>query len=229
MTQWTAIVPIKRWSVAKSRLEAEGYAREVLAQAFAADLLAAVAACPEVQEFVIVSNQEKVGHLLPGGRGLVLEEPREAVDALSSAIDVGVGWARTHRPLQPIVIVPADLPALTAPALSQVLRVASRHPRAFVPDADGEGTTLLTGLRSEIVLHSYGPGSAGRHAELGAVAITDAAAGARQDVDTVEDLKRVSALGVGPHTAFAVHQLCVGAEGGRQPTRSAYAADALPE
>ena len=79
------------------------------------------------------------------------------------------------------------------------------------------------------MLHSYGPGSAGRHAELGAVAITDAAAGARQDVDTVEDLKRVSALGLGPHTAFAVHQLCVGAESGRQPTRSAYATDALPE
>jgi 2-phospho-L-lactate guanylyltransferase len=125
--------------------------------------------------------------------------------------------------------VPADLPALTAAGLSEVLGVAARHEQAFVPDASGTGTTMLMSRTAESVLHSYGVGSAARHAELGAVAIAEASPGARHDVDTLDDLEHARGLVLGPRTVSALRLLSVDAPEVDRPHRAAKALGALPE
>jgi 2-phospho-L-lactate guanylyltransferase len=89
--------------------------------------------------------------------------------------------------------------------LGAALRAAADFPRAFVADAQGTGTTLLTAVSTALRPH-FGTGSARAHAEDGAVALVGDWPGLVRDVDTDADLWAVLALGVGPRTrALAVH------------------------
>jgi len=95
-----------------------------------------------------------------------------------------------------------DLPALRSEELAEALALAAAHLRAYVPDAESTGTTLLTAVADQPLLPTFGAGSAARH---GASAATLAAgAGLRADVDTAADLQAVLALGVGPATRAAL-------------------------
>ncbi len=51
--------------------------------------------------------------------------------------------------------------------------------------------------------HHFGPDSARRHVEAGAVALGDPLPSLRRDVDTVEDLRAALALASAPHRARA--------------------------
>lgn len=83
----------------------------------------------------------------------------------------------------------------------------SVHDSAFVPDADGEGTTMSWGATHEHVKAAYGLGSAARHSAQGARALVDVDLRARLDVDTVGDLALAHLLGVGIRTAAAWPEL----------------------
>jgi 2-phospho-L-lactate guanylyltransferase len=202
---FTVVMPMKAWDRAKSRLHADPAVRRALAEAFARDTLAAVLASPEVGEVVVVTRGDLVVSYVRGAGARVIQEPADRpLDTLGSAIRHGIAWAADHRPDAPLAVVPSDLPALTADALGDLLRAAAAHPFAFVPDANGDGTTILTS-RSPGQMHAgYGPGSAERHRGFGAHELA-AAEALRQDVDTIDDLVAADRLGLGPHTrqAFA--------------------------
>jgi 2-phospho-L-lactate guanylyltransferase len=92
-----------------------------------------------------------------------------------------------------------DLPALRPEELADALTAAAGHPRAFVPDAEGAGTTLLAVRPGVSLAPAFGAGSAARHGS-GAVAL-DAGPGLRRDVDTAADLQAAADVGLGPATA----------------------------
>jgi 2-phospho-L-lactate guanylyltransferase len=119
---------------------------------------------------------------------------------------------RGIRPEAPLAALNADLPALRARELAHVLQAAAEAPRAFLADADGTGTTLLSAMPGHALRPRFGPRSRARHAASGAaeLLLSDAVS-VRQDVDTEADLAAAVVLGVGPHTAGA---LC----GGPGPT-----------
>ncbi|HWR85387.1 MAG TPA: 2-phospho-L-lactate guanylyltransferase, partial [Rhodoglobus sp.] len=91
-----------------------------------------------------------------------------------------------------------DLPALRPRDLDAALEAAAGHPRAFVPDAEGDGTTLVTAVDGKLVT-AFGPGSAAAHERLGLVRL-DLDSTVRRDVDDPGQLAAARALGLGPRT-----------------------------
>lgn len=197
---FTVVMPMKAWDRAKSRLHVDPAVRRALAEAFARDTLAAVVACPEVGEVIVVTRGELVvEHVRSAGAHVIQEPVDRPLDTLGSAIRHGIAWAASHRPDAPLAVVPSDLPALSSAALGQLLRDAAAHPFAFVADANGDGTTILTSRTPDLMRPGYGPGSAERHRGYGAYELV-AADGLRQDVDVLTDLVGAAGLGLGLHT-----------------------------
>jgi 2-phospho-L-lactate guanylyltransferase len=200
---FTVIMPMKAWDSAKSRLHVEPVARRALAEAFARDTLAGVLACPYVAEVVVVTRGDLVTNDITSAGAHVIQEPADRpIDTLGSAIRHGIAWAAEHRPDAPLAVVPSDLPVLTTDTLGELLLVAAAHPFAFVADANGDGTTILTSRTPDLMRPGYGSGSAQRHRTFGACELT-AADALRQDVDTLDDLVAADRLGLGHHTRDA--------------------------
>lgn len=204
---FTAIVPVKRWADAKSRLPLSEEIRSDLARAFAADVIAAVAGTSRVGRIVVVSSGAGVAELVRGTAVHLMADPEQVDgDRLNAAISAGAAWALREHPQDPVVVVPADLPSLTSAALGTLLAAVAGVDRAVVPDASGEGTALLVAGDPSRLSPRYGADSAARHAELGYVPMHDVDPGLRRDVDSLADLAEAVSLGVGPATAEVVRQ-----------------------
>ena len=124
-------------------------------------------------------------------RALVRAMRRDTVRAVLGAVDA----AADSIDAMPVVV--ADLPALTASALDRVLDAAQTVDLGVVLDRQGMGTTMLTARPGHQLCPRFGPGSARRHAEIGAARIA-APLPARTDVDVVDDLDAAQRLGFGP-------------------------------
>lgn len=207
---WTVVVPLKPPQVGKSRLRPAGAGRpaplvehERIVLAFARDTLAAATRAAGVAAVLLVCDRATADAVQAGlDRGpapidVVLDDPPAGLNA---AVRAGEAAARAARPGDGVAALSADLPCLTPAALADALAAAAGHPRAFVPDRPGEGTTLLAAGPGQALDPQFGLGSAARHAASGAARL-DAAAALRTDVDTVEDLLVALAVGVGPATA----------------------------
>jgi 2-phospho-L-lactate guanylyltransferase len=196
---WGVVVPVKRLSVAKSRLAAYGdRTRRELALAFAADVVAAAADCEVVAEVLVVTDDPDARQVLAA---LGVRVAADVPDAgLNPALEHGAGLLRSGRPRLGVVTVSGDLPALRAPELTAALAAVPAGGRAFVADADGSGTTLLAASAPAPLAPAYGPQSRRRHLASGALELPGTP-GLRRDVDTPDDLRDALALGVGSRTA----------------------------
>ncbi|MFI6880686.1 2-phospho-L-lactate guanylyltransferase [Streptomyces sp. NPDC050400] len=202
--QWTLVIPLKPLVRAKSRLAptAGDALRPGLALAFAQDTVAAARACAAVGDVVVVTDDARAGRELRAlGARIVPDTPQAGLNA---ALAHGEASVRSVRPGAPVVALNADLPALRPVELARVLASAAAFPRAFLPDAAGIGTTLLSAAAGTELLPAFGTASRARHTASGAVELPlGGVDSVRQDVDTGEDLRAALALGVGPHTAKA--------------------------
>jgi 2-phospho-L-lactate guanylyltransferase len=198
---WVAVVPVKHFAVAKSRLDpgVDGR-RQALARAFAADTVTALKAVAEVPVVVVVTADRQAGRSAQGPGVVVLEEPDPG--GLNQAAAAGIRWSREHHPEAAVAVISADLPALRPQDVSTVLGLAAAHPRAVVADREGTGTTMLTALPDVAVEPRFGPGSLSRHRADGAVVVSaPGLVRAARDVDTAGQLAEAVALGVGSETA----------------------------
>jgi 2-phospho-L-lactate guanylyltransferase len=133
------------------------------------------------------------------GARTVADEPDRGLNpALEHGARSAVGPA--------VAALSSDLPALHPDELAAALRSAARFPRAFVADAQGTGTTLLTAVDAPLDPR-FGPGSADAHRAGGAVPLTGDWPGLVRDVDTDTDLREAVALGAGPRTAALLSRL----------------------
>jgi 2-phospho-L-lactate guanylyltransferase len=204
---FTVIMPIKPWDGAKSRLHTNSSARRALAMAFAMDALDAVLSCPEVGRVVVVTSGDEVAEYAQSAGAVVIDEPTTAgPDPLGAAVREGVAWAAQEYPDEAVAVIPADLPSLTSSQLGSLLGAAIAYPLAFVPDANGDGTTILASQRPSLLRAGYGVGSAEHHRSFGAVEL-QAPAGLRRDVDEFHELLAAQKIGVGPHTAAAIERI----------------------
>jgi 2-phospho-L-lactate guanylyltransferase len=207
MTGWTAIVPVKPWGLAKSRLDLPDDDRVRLARAFSLDVLDAVLGAASVDRVVVVTAETELAAIARRrGAVVVTDRPMLARGLLNRAVESGRQWAKVHTPTAPVVVVPGDLAALTAGVLDTTLALLATEERAFVPDASGIGTTLLAVARPELLVPSYGERSALHHSDAGYRPVPHVDKRCRRDVDTAADLAQARALGVGPHTAEALQQ-----------------------
>jgi len=232
VANWTAVIPVKRLGTAKSRLRgAVPTARhQDLALAMLRDTAAAVLACAEVAELLVVTDDPAAAgaaadlgarvvpepHGFPGfsapsgGPGAGNGTDLGLNDAMRYGADTVAGLDRDRA------VLAGDLPALADGELAAALVAAAGAPsaRSFVADAAGTGTTLLAAARGVALDPLFGAGSAAAHAGSGAAALSGDWPGLRQDVDTAADLRTVLALGPGPHTRALLLDLGLVANGG---------------
>jgi 2-phospho-L-lactate guanylyltransferase len=188
--QWTVLVPVKALPAAKSRLSG-----------FSADAAAHARLVSAIRDDTLRSARTAAGvaRVLRIGDGLGVEhELLQHRPGLNAALAEGAQHAAARWPHDGVAALVGDLPALTAAELAAALTAAADHPAAFVADAAGTGTTLLTATPPATLQPRFGVGSAARHAA--SAAPLDGGAGLRQDVDTADDLRAALLLGVGPRT-----------------------------
>ncbi|WP_128380915.1 2-phospho-L-lactate guanylyltransferase [Streptomyces cavernae] len=208
--QWTLVIPLKALARAKSRLSdtAADALRPGLALAFAQDTVAAAVDCPAVRDVAVVTGDTLAGRELAAlGAHIVADEPGGGMNA---ALTHAAAVVRVPRPESAVAALNADLPALRPMELARVLDAAAEFPRAFLPDAAGIGTTLLTCAPGRQLLPAFGTDSRARHRASGAVELAvPSVDSVRQDVDTGNDLRAALALGVGPRTAAVAARMAL--------------------
>lgn len=200
-TGWVAVVPVKPLTDAKTRLRGAvpSTAHSRLALAMAQDTVAATLACASVGRVLVVCDDATVraGLEALGARCL----PDRPGAGLNAALAFGAHDARG-----PVAALTADLPALRPAELTGALHAAAAlGARAYVPDADGTGTVLLTAPAGVPLDPRFGPGSAATHRSSGAQRLDGAWPGLRRDVDTAQDLDAAVGLGLGRHTERLLH------------------------
>ncbi|MGZ3142885.1 2-phospho-L-lactate guanylyltransferase [Lentzea chajnantorensis] len=195
------VVPVKTLDRAKTRLSSatggDPVSHAALALALALDTVSAALATPGVRRVVTVTSDPAVAAEMAALGVAALPEPPEP--GLNEALLHGARSLRSHR----IGALQADLPALRSGELQAAL-VAADGRRAFVPDRQGTGTTLLLAAPGGELDPRFGAGSAGLHERSGAVALAGLWPSLRCDVDTEEDLRLARTLGLGRHTANAL-------------------------
>ena len=200
-----AVIAIKPIEHAKSRLAVPDPLRRRLAWTMALDTLSAL--CRALPHVLVVSDQPALEARLRRA-GL-------AVEVISESGHVGINSALTRGALRlhaqgftSILACVGDLPALRPESVARVLDASRSHPRSFVADASGVGTTMLVAHDVELAPQFQGRSAAAHHASgamgLGAEAIGSPVADARCDVDTEADLAAAIALGVGLATSALI-------------------------
>lgn len=191
--RWTVLVPLKAMPRAKTRLLASTAKPSLhlqLVQAIRADTLSAARQAGGVARVLVVVDAADAG----GGDAHFVQ----SVPGLNEGLEEAAAYAAARWPEDGVAALVGDLPALRADELADALLRAATFDRAFVADADGYGTTLLTALPDVPLRPRFGPGSAARHGD-GAVPL-DAGQGLRHDVDTADDLRAAALLGLGPNS-----------------------------
>lgn len=204
--QWVVVMPVKEGTAAKSRLSGlAAVHRTDLALAFALDAAAAARRSGGVVAVLAVTDDTvAAARLRQLGCSTVADDPR---NGLNPAVQHGVDVARQRWPGCWVAVLPGDLPALRPDDLAAALAAAALHPRAFVPDAAGWGTNLLTVAPGVPVDARFEGASCAAHAATGAVRLNLPSTGLRHDVDDHADLRRAQVLGLGPETTQALSRI----------------------
>ncbi|MCM3695542.1 2-phospho-L-lactate guanylyltransferase [Microbacterium oleivorans] len=182
---WAVMIPVKPAVDAKSRL-GDDVPRGDIARALALDTVDVATRTPGVARVLVVTADAALADLLPGGVELIRERTAVGIDAALAAASARVGLRR-HR-----ASLPADLAALAPGELAAALAMAAMVSRAVIPDAVGDGSTLVTARAGTAWASAYGPDSFSRHVALGCRPLpVRATSGLRWDLDTPDDLARL--------------------------------------
>jgi len=192
MTLW-AIVPVKPLRRGKSRLSGVlGLeARTALNHYLLSNTLETLAAVPEIEYSLVVSRDPEALTIAREYGARTVQE--QGSPQLNVALTRATMVALSHS-VQGVIIVPADLPLLTADDIHEVVRRGVNPPVVVItPDRHHQGTNALLISPPGLINYEYGPGSFQRHCvqaqkagarlevcERGAVAL---------DIDLPEDLE----------------------------------------
>ncbi|KKW65345.1 2-phospho-L-lactate guanylyltransferase [Mycolicibacterium elephantis] len=199
------VIAVKRLGAAKTRLAPvfSASTRENVVLAMLIDTITAASAVPAVRTVTVVTPDEGAADAARqlGARVLRDPTPEGHRDPLNNAISVAEAAVRDETPN--IVVLQGDLPALQPQELADAITAGRRYRRSFVGDRHGTGTSALLAF-GVALLPRFGPDSAQRHRNSGAIELTGAWPGLRCDIDTPDDLLVARRLGVGAATAAAI-------------------------
>lgn len=199
--RFVVLVPVKPPARGKSRLHGlPDDRRHALAAAFALDTASAALTTEGVEHVLAVTDDSRFAAELAAAGCAVL--PDGVGGDLNATLAQACAEAARRWPGCTPVALCADLPALRPEHLAGFLLAWSGEGPAFVPDAQGTGTTAYVAPPGCFDPH-FGPGSRAAHLAAGAEELAGDWPGLRQDVDDVGDLGRALALGAGPRTALA--------------------------
>jgi 2-phospho-L-lactate guanylyltransferase len=183
VAEWTVVIPVKGTVSAKSRLGAS----PELALAIALDTVAAASAF----SVIVVTSARLAPRFEALGARVVLDEGH----GLNAAVAQGIAAATG-----PVAVLLGDVPALQPVELAAALELAVQHPNAFVADADGDGTVLITALDGADHRPAFGVHSRAAHVAAGYIELAiPLDSGLRRDVDTRAQLAALASR-TGPRT-----------------------------
>ena len=205
-----AIIPVGTLEGAKTRLAVtlDAEERHDLVEDLLTRTVASALAVARLGDVLVVSPDPEV---LTRAAAIGARTLRQRTKGLNAGLtearaDVIAGGAEA------ILVLPIDLPFVTAEAVSAVLEPLSEPSAAdtgghvvLVTDRHGTGTNALALRPPEVIEFAFGPGSRGRHraaAEAAKAVYTEVGGPLTVDLDTPEDLVFVEAaeaerLGVG--------------------------------
>ncbi len=170
--QW-ALVPVKKLTDANQRLAPFlGAEREGLSLAMLTDVLDALCLCELIDRVMVVTADDQVASIARQRGISVTAEPPGA--EMNAAIDHGV-WAIKRLRGRRVMIVPADIPLLSAAEIDRLIgdfnRQAINYRTAIgiAPAADRGGTNCLLIDTHQTFLFQYGPKSFDLHCSVARV------------------------------------------------------------
>lgn len=226
-----AILPVKRFDLAKSRLGA-GVAdrlRADLARAMVGDVLSTLAEAGAVERTIVVTGERAVARAAAYLGALVVADSAEA--GQSAAVGLGVDAAMKDG-FERVLCIPGDCPALDPAEIALLLTAGL--PRAhteqalvtIVPDRHGSGTNGLVLTPPNAIVPSFGPDSRARHERLaqeaGVAWRVERPASLLLDIDTGEDLAALRERLAGERERAPRTRAVLGLTAGHSP------AEALP-
>jgi 2-phospho-L-lactate guanylyltransferase len=143
---------------------------------------------------------------------------------MNAAVVNGI-QAALDRGARAVVILPGDVPLVSAGDVEALLDAAGSASRAVVVGAsrDGQGTNALLLRPADVIAPAFGPFSAQRHARAGFAAAArvwvESDLDVALDIDTPRDLADLRAQRVGGRTARALARLSLVAGNGLASAR----------
>jgi 2-phospho-L-lactate guanylyltransferase len=156
------VVPVKRFSNAKSRLAPllTAAERESLAQVMLNDVLRALGASRSVAGVLVVSHEVRARYAVERAGGLFLEED---ASGLSTAIAQAGAWLAAHGQ-RDLLMVPGDVPLVSGREIDRVIAAHRGVPAVtLVPDREMDGTNALAVSPIDAIEFAFGRGSFARH------------------------------------------------------------------
>lgn len=215
-----AVVPVKRFAVAKRRLRSllSRDERAWLARLMLEDVLDALHPCETLAGVVVVTRDQAVG-AIAASRGVPVLDDR-GLD-----INGAIGAARAfllERGATGMIVAPSDVPLLPPPLIEQLAAIL-RHPPAvaLVPASRDGGTNLLALSPIDAIAPAFGPDSFARHRAAaraaGFTAAVLACARAGLDIDRPADL--AAFLAAPSATRSHAYLAALGVEARLEPNR----------
>lgn len=209
----TAILPVKRFAEAKSRLAQTpptglkaahkstfrpvgGFSvgidderRAALAAAMLEDVLEAIGGARAIDRTIVVSNEPRAAELATAAGAEVVPDPGEG--GHPGAALAGIARAETHG-AECVVLLPGDCPLLDHRELDRLLTGVPERYVAIVPDRHGTGTNALALAPPSAIRPAFGEGSCARHIaaarEAGVPFAVEELASLALDLDTPADV-----------------------------------------
>lgn len=202
-----AIVPVKRFALAKQRLRADVPDRErkALAAAMVTDVLTALAGARHVGAMLVVTNEQIVADRATSLGATAVADPHER--GQSAAAAVGIHHALENG-FDRVLLAPGDCPTLSSADVDDLLAGSVAPGVVIVPDRHGTGTNALVLTPPDAIAPSFGPGSCERHRGLADLAGTRCSVvrvpSLLLDIDTPHDLDELRAA-LAAHPGAALH------------------------
>ena len=198
-TATTAVViPVRTFEGAKSRLGAvlDAEERRDLVERLLQRTVAAALATPGVTEVLVVSPDPEVLAVASAAGAVPLLQ-------LSRGLNPALQEARAAIRADRILVVPGDIPAVTAGDLAAVIAAgdAAGAPGVILaPDRHGRGTNALLLAPPDVIDPAFGGDSRAAHAWLASsadAAYAEVSGVLSLDIDTADDLLLAEALLIG--------------------------------
>jgi len=209
----TAILPVKRFAEAKSRLGQrpstgrkraynsrnrpigefsagiDDERRAALAAAMLEDVLEAIGRARTIDRTIVVSSEPRALELAAAAGAEVVPDPDEG--GHPGAALAGIGRAEEHG-AECVVVLPGDCPLLDPRELDRLLTGVPKRYVAIVPDRHGTGTNALALAPPDAIQPAFGEGSCARHVaaarEAGVPFAVEELASLALDLDTPADV-----------------------------------------
>jgi len=187
-----AILPVKRFEMAKARLgdELSGGTRRALTEAMVTDVLMALRRTKAVDQVLIITSEPAAEAIGRGYGADVLHDDLD--DGQSAAALIGIAHALELGATR-VLLVPGDCPAIDPAEITELLeRPQLGRGVTVVPDRHGTGTNGLLLTPPDVIEPAFGPDSRARHEQAAAAAgvpcTIEEIPTLSLDVDTAEDL-----------------------------------------